>query len=157
MNIPKLFFLGFLVGMRSMTLPAMVSDYLATRKNPTNENFVDGILSQTNVARATKALAMGELLVDKMPFVPARTTILPLTERMGVAGLLAAGLAKPKERIPAALIAAFSAAVGSFVAYELRRRANDQLEVSDLPIAITEDALTVGGSLLWRDTYLERQ
>jgi uncharacterized membrane protein len=157
MNLRKLFFLGFLVGMRSMTLPAMVSDYLATHKNRRSQDFVNGVLSDVNVAKVTKALAAGELLLDKLPFLPARTTLLPLAERMTVAGVLAAGLSNSKERLPAALIAAVSAAVGSYAAYELRRRAGDQLQVSDLPIALTEDALTVGGSLLWRDSYLEHQ
>jgi uncharacterized membrane protein len=155
MDVGKLFFLGFLVGMRSMTLPATVTDHLATHRNRRHYDFANGLLSDANVATATKAFAAGEILVDKLPFLPPRTTPLPLAERMGVAGLLAAALSPSRQRLPAALIAAVSAALGSYIAYELRRRASRQLGVSDVAIALTEDALTMGGSLVWRDTYLE--
>jgi len=155
MNIGKLFFLGFLVGLRSMTLPAVVSDYLATDHNDGQSDSTNGLLSDPTIATITKALAAGELMMDKMPFLPARTTVLPLAERMGVAGFLAAGLTDTKERIPSALIAGLSAIVGSYVGYELRRRAS-KLNISDVALAATEDALAIGGSLLWRNTYLKQ-
>jgi uncharacterized membrane protein len=155
-NALKFSLLGFLVSMRSMTLPAVVSDYLATQPVWRQGNRGNGLLTDTRVAALTKAMAGGEILLDKLPIVPNRTNLLPLAGRIGVAGTLAVMLAKPDERVTSAVAAALAAAVGTYVMHELRTQATDRLNGNDLPSAITEDALVVGGSLLWRDAYLER-
>ncbi|MBC8099730.1 MAG: hypothetical protein H7Y11_09835 [Armatimonadetes bacterium] len=155
MNISKMVLLGLLVAMRSMTASATVVDYLAKHPTYRRNDAIGRIISDPTIALLTKAMAGGEMLLDKMPFMPSRTDFVPLIGRMGVAGMLAARLAKPNERILAIVTASVSAAIGSYVARDMRVRVAQQLNGNHIAPGLAEDALVVGGSLLWRDVFLD--
>jgi uncharacterized membrane protein len=89
-------------------------------------------------------LAIGELIVDKLPFAPPRIQAGPLAVRFLLGGLcgsalaLAAGMPWP---FPAA-VGGISAVVGAYAGYWLRRGITSR-GVKDLPIALLEDATAI--------------
>jgi uncharacterized membrane protein len=90
------------------------------------------------------ALAIGELIADKMPFIPPRIQAGPLAFRFvlgafcGSALALAAGLFW----IFPAAVAGVAAVVGAYSGYWLRRGITSR-RVKDLPIALLEDATAI--------------
>ncbi len=149
--------LGLLVSMRSMTLPAVMSDYLSHRRPAADDNLLYKLLGTQEIAQLTKVMASGEVAADKTPFIPNRTDWMPLLGRMGVAGIMAGVLARRGERMGAAAAAVGAAAVGSHLAYRLRKGAKERFRLPDLAVALAEDAIVLNGSLAWRDTYAADQ
>ncbi len=115
------------------------------------------------------ALAVGELIGDKLPKTPPRTDTFPLLARMafaaGCAAALTFAVAKGGEAAPPgvtsigsitstasvtsmAAIAAVGALAGAFAGFLARRSLTKQAGLPDLPVALVEDALAIGGSLL---------
>lgn len=86
------------------------------------------------------ATAAGELVTDKLPWVPARTTALPYLGR--VSGGLACGsvVAGPI----GALAGAASAAVTTVVGYQCRRLVTQRTRMPATLVALLEDAVAVG-------------
>lgn len=154
-NTSKYITLGLLVAMRSMTLPAVVTDHLSQKKKRKYRDLADELLHDPQVATFAKMAAGGEMLFDKTEFVPARIGFIPLAGRMGVAASLALAVADEEERARAAVVAALAAGYGSFLAYFLRKRIRKRLKIADTPVALAEDALVTRGALWWRDTYLK--
>jgi uncharacterized membrane protein len=96
------------------------------------------------------ALALGELVADKLPSTPARTRPGPFAARIvsgamsggaitaGTGGSLAVG----------AVLGVLGAIVGTMGGYHARRRLVPALKVPDTMIALLEDLVAVGGALL---------
>src|ERR1700748_1867112 len=106
---------------------------------------VPGLLPR-GAGKVTSALAIGEAIADKLPFMPKRTMAPVLITRAVSGGLSGGSITKSKGCSPfagAALGAA--AAVGTaYAAYELRKELGKRLSVPDFLIALAEDALVVG-------------
>jgi len=151
MRIAEAIQIGLLVAMRSMTLPAALSDTLSRDVVPEaarrNEPFPFVLLRNKNVAYFLKLAAVGEIIGDKLPFTPNRTSVGPLFGRMSVAAGLAWTLAEPEERSRMAVIATASAAVSSFAAMTVRQQAAKALHVPDILLALVEDGLVISGSI----------
>jgi uncharacterized membrane protein len=95
------------------------------------------------------AAAVGELLADKLPRMPARTAALPLGGRAFM-GALAAALASPAERrVGAAALGLGAAVATSFLMVNLRRLATEGLGVPNAIAGLAEDAgaLALGRAL----------
>ena len=92
-------------------------------------------------------LAAGELIADKLPFIPNRTDPVPLVGRLVAGGLCGAAVAVAEGRSLGLGLAlgGLGAAVGAFAGYHLRRRATRQGHVPDLEAALIEDTLAVLG------------
>lgn len=95
-------------------------------------------------------LAVGELIGDKLPWIPNRTTLLPLAGRMTMATLCALALCfasgtAPAWPIGAAILGAVAAALAGFY---LRRALTSRAQLPDLLVAAVEDLIAVGGSFL---------
>ena len=139
--------IGTIAGLRSMTAPAVVS-LAANRewiKKPTNSL---ALLANNKTAFLLSALAIGELVADKLPTTPNRTEPLGLTARIVSGGLSAVALTPSKNfAVVAALLGGLSAVAGAFIGYELRKGAGRNFNLPDAVIALTEDAIAVGGGL----------
>ncbi len=110
------------------------------------------------------ALALGELIGDKLPKTPPRTDLFPVIGRMAFAGACGAALAYALREspahvltghptgqalLPAGIIAgALGALIGTFGGFHARRSLTKGAGLPDLPVALIEDAVAVGGSLL---------
>lgn len=106
--------IGMCSGLRSLTPPAVVSWGAST-------GCVDlprplRLLSHPRVASFLLLSALGELLVDKLPFVPSRTVPPVLAWRIGTGAFLGGMLALGREESGGlgALAGAAGAAVGAY-------------------------------------------
>ena len=86
-----------------------------------------------------------ELVLDKLPVLPKRTSPLPLAGRAIYGGLAgAAAYTEAKQPVLAGVaIAAIAAIVSSHLFYHLRAGLRKLLHLPDLPLALLEDALVI--------------
>ncbi len=140
---------GAVAGLRSMTAPAQVARRLsAINGNKDRGNVVSRALANPTIARGLGLGALLELAADKMPFMPARVSALPLGGRalMGAVAAVAWSRARRPAEIATVAILGGAAAVGaSYLAYQLRMRSSAQRgRLGKTLVGLAEDALTLG-------------
>ncbi|HSP80657.1 MAG TPA: DUF4126 family protein [Myxococcaceae bacterium] len=140
--------LGAVAGMRCFSAPAFLS-LLGARKGAAP---IERTLSSKAGARTLSVLALGELVGDKLPGVPARIEPPALASRILSGGLVGALVAR-RNRQPVlglVLLGAATAVASSFAFYSLRRFATQRLHVPNVLAGLLEDALvvTAGNRLL---------
>jgi uncharacterized membrane protein len=125
---------GAVAGMRSMAAPAIISRL-----------GVPGLLPE-GAGTVTAALAIGELIADKLPFMPNRTIAPGLITRAVSGGFSGGSITKSKGCSPfvGAAVGAAAAVGTAYAACELRKELRKRLKVPDFLIALAEDALVVG-------------
>jgi uncharacterized membrane protein len=110
-------------------------------------NTVDPVrhgLSSVTAGRVLPALAIGELIADKLPGIPARIEAGPLVGRAFVGAVLGWSAGRGRlGRAAAAAIGAAAAVAGAKAGYHARRRLTERHHVPDSAIAVIEDAITV--------------
>jgi uncharacterized membrane protein len=137
------FSIGVVAGLRSFTAPAAVcwAAHLGWL-------HLDGsklaFLGTTTAVYISSALALMELVLDKQPWIGARTKPGPLIFRLVTGGLSGAALGS----MLGAISGGVGALVGAFGGYQARHRIVSNLKVPDIAVALVEDALAVGGALL---------
>lgn len=143
--------IGFVAGLRSLTAPAVVS--WAARLGwihlaGSGLAFMGSLPAVCILSLA----ALGELVVDKLPSTPARTSPFPLTARVLLGALagatLAAGAGGGAGPATGALCGVAGALLGTFGGYQARVRLVRALGGADLPVALLEDLVAIGGALL---------
>ncbi len=94
-------------------------------------------------------LALGELIVDKLPNTPNRTAPMGLIARIVMGGLTGAcvSLGGGKSALVGAGLGAVGGIVGCFAGYQARARLVKFLRQPDFNIALVEDLIAIGGSL----------
>jgi uncharacterized membrane protein len=143
------FLIGAVTGLRSLTPPAIVC--WAARFGwlhflGTDLAFID----RPATLIIFTLLAIVELIADKLPTTPARTAAPGLIARIVFGGCCGAaisvsvggGLAGP---LLAGVIGAVS---GTFAGYNLRHALVIRAHIPDLFVALIEDLVAIGGSLL---------
>jgi uncharacterized membrane protein len=96
------------------------------------------------------ALALGELIADKLPRTPARTAPLGLIARIvlgafcGVAVAASAG----GNLFVSAIVAVVGALIGTFGGYNARHALLLRAHLPDFAVALAEDVIAVAGGLL---------
>lgn len=144
-SLVRILGLGFVSGLRSMAGPALLARYL--RENAPEEwpHPLLQFIGQEPGASLVQLFAGGELLADKLPFVPARTDPLPLAGRAAAGAAVGAALSALEGRSPLAGAALGSAAavVGAAAGYQARRALTGENRLPDVAVALVEDALTV--------------
>lgn len=140
--------IGAIAGLRALTAPAIVSRYVRRKDLKLHSSRLK-FLKSGNAANTFAALALGELVTDKLPFTPGRTKPPSLAARIASGALCGAALYSARKRALAqgALFGGLGAVAGSFAGMELRRRIGDGLHVSDTAVAVAEDALAVTGGV----------
>ena len=94
-------------------------------------------------------LAIGELIGDKLPKTPSRTEVFPLIARV-VSGALAGAaltITAGAALILGIVIGAVGAVIGTYGGYYLRRALTGRVGLPDLPVALVEDLVAIGGGL----------
>jgi uncharacterized membrane protein len=137
--------MGAVAGMRSMSSPAIISQLARSGALPSGDGKL-AFLDKPMTAKALTIAAMGEMVADKLPFLPKRTKAPSLIWR-AVAGAFAGAVICSSKHRPVAAGAAIGAAAAVGVSYgfqELRRIAGEKLNVPDAAVAVVED-LIVGG------------
>jgi len=141
--------IGMVAGLRSLTAPAVVS--WAAQWNWINlQNSSIAFLGSIRAAWIFTALALAELIADKLPFTPARTKPGGFLARIVTGGLSGAALCftAGESIILGAVLGAVGAIVGAFAGYELRHRLVTKRNAPDLWIALIEDGVAIGGAFL---------
>lgn len=134
--------IGAVSGLRSLAGTAIIAE-AANRKllklNKTPFNW----LAEEHVARISQILAAGEMIADKLPFMPKRTNVPSLIGRFAtgaICGMAVAGRRKPKERAISGLVAGGAAIGASYAGYLFRKK----VQLPGIAAALIEDAVAVG-------------
>src|SRR5580693_7989205 len=136
------FAIGVIAGLRTFTAPAVVcwAAHLGWMNlHGSHLAFLGSIITVVIVT----LLAIFELVNDKLPKTPNRTTPGPLGFRIVMSGLSGAALAIAGVQAvwPGAILAIVGALVGGFGGYEVRHQIVTQLKVKDIVVALTEDLI----------------
>lgn len=142
------FLLGCVAGLRAFTAPAVVcwGAHLGwLHFAGTSLGFMDYMVTLVIFT----LLAIGELITDKLPKTPARTTPPQLIARILFGGFAGAALSVGAggTLVTGLLAGVVGAAIGTFAGYHMRHALVTQLRVPDLPVAVMEDLLAIAGGL----------
>jgi uncharacterized membrane protein len=142
------FLIGVMAGLRSMTAPAAVS--WAARMGWLHlANTPLAFLGYAVTPYIFTILAIGELIADKLPKTPSRKTPGPFIGRIVTGGLSGAALGAASQSLTGGLVAgALGGMAGTVGGYEFRSRLVKATGGKDLPIALLEDLIAVGGAIL---------
>jgi uncharacterized membrane protein len=142
------FVIGVIAGLRSLTAPAVLA--WATRLGwiDLHGSSLAFMGSATAVGILT-VLAIGELIADKRPSTPSRTSPPGLIGRIVTGGLSGAVIAAAGSQSIAlgAGLGVAGGLAGTFAGYEARTRLVKALKLPDFVIACLEDAVAIGGAL----------
>jgi uncharacterized membrane protein len=147
--------IGTLAGMRSASAPA-IACYILSRNRPEELTHSSlRFMESDSLATVLKVLAIGELIVDKLPFTPPRIKSFSVSARVFSGGLSAAAISKAKGNsvIAGAILGSAAAFVATFLFYFLRKKAGEKLNVYDPLLGAFEDALVIGAGLELTRSY----
>jgi uncharacterized membrane protein len=141
--------IGFVAGLRSLTAPAAVSwaahlGWLDLQGSPL------AFMGSTAAVAVFSILALAELVADKLPTTPNRTTPGPLMARIVMGGLAGACTSVSAGRllVVGMVLGGIGGVIGAFTGYEVRKRLASGPKVKDIIIALLEDLLALGLALL---------
>jgi uncharacterized membrane protein len=142
------FLIGVITGLRSMTAPAAVS--WAARLGRLH---LEGSWLAWLAAAATSYLftlaAIGELIADQLPKTPSRKAPPGFITRILVGALCGAAFGIHGGAMTGGLLAGVAGAIaGTLGGYEARVRLVKATGGKDLPIALLEDLVAIGGAIL---------
>jgi uncharacterized membrane protein len=139
--------IGVVVGLRSMTAPAAVS-WAARLGRLHLENTWLAFLGFAATPYILSVLAIGELIADKLPKTPSRKATVGFMTRLVSGALCGAALGAASQALIGGLLAGVLGAVGGTLGgYEFRARLVKAIGGKDLPIALLEDAIAIGGAI----------
>ena len=141
--------MGAVAGMRSISAPAIATQIV--RSGPLGAgNRQLAFLNRSATARSIAVAAIGELVADKLPFLPKRTKAPSLVWRVLSGALSGAAICAAKKRsaVAGAFLGAAAAAGATYGTYELRRWAGEHFDIPDPVVAIVEDVLVAGSAAL---------
>jgi uncharacterized membrane protein len=140
------FLIGCVCGLRSMTAPAVVAWGTHLGWLHLQASLLAFFTNKITLA-IFSVFAVGELIADKLPFIPARTQVGPLAVRVIFGALCGAALCISAAVSPllGALLGAGGGVAGAFAGYNYRRRL--AARAPDLMLALLEDLVAVGGGL----------
>ena len=141
------FLVGLTTGLRALAPLAIVS-WAAHLGWLHLENTWLAFLGATVTSWILSLLALGELVTDKLPTTPSRKIPMQFGARIVTGALSGAALAAPAGAWITGMVAGIiGAIVGTLAGAELRGRLS-RLVGNDLPIALLEDVIAIGGALL---------
>jgi uncharacterized membrane protein len=133
--------IGAVSGLRSFTGPAIVSEAAHLKVLKLDKTPL-AWLASGNAAKTSIALAVGELIADKLPFIPARTKAPSLAVRFvagALCGAAVAGKRKRNEQIIGAMVGGTAALAAAFAGYQYRKH----VKLPGILAALLEDTLAV--------------
>jgi uncharacterized membrane protein len=141
--------LGAVAGIRSMSAPTVVSQLSESGLMP-QEGSPAAWLNHPTVGKVLKVLATGEMVADKLPFLPDRTQIGPLAARAISGSISGAALTSAAKRPwwAGALIGAGAAVGAAYGFTKLRKWMSEEQNVPTNVIGVVEDAVVAGAAYL---------
>jgi uncharacterized membrane protein len=140
--------LGLATGCRSMMPIAVVCWFARLGHLEVAGSWAFWLANPISVAVFT-LFALGELIGDKLPFIPNRTDIGPLFARIVFGGLIGAAVATGENFywLGGALTGALSAWAGTLLGFHIRRNLTKTRGLRDLSVALTEDVIVTAASI----------
>jgi uncharacterized membrane protein len=137
--------LGTIAGSRTVAAPAALSRAVSDGRIEGLEDTPFAILGSPGVSTVLRILELGELIVDKLPVTPSRTSPPPLLGRAASGGLVGAALFASENRrtLVGGALGAVAAAVSAYAGERLRLQAAEKLGVPDPFVALLEDGLVL--------------
>ena len=141
------FLIGVIAGLRALTPLAVVACAGFWHR------FLQGtplsFMGRLPAAIVFTVLALLELYADQLPSTPSRLAPAGLITRVVTGGLSGACLAAAGAQSIAfgGALGAVGGVVGAFAGYYARTGVVNALKVRDLPIALLEDAIAIGGAI----------
>ena len=141
--------LGIATGMRTMT-PIAILCWFAYLGDLSVDGTWAGWTAKLTTVVIFSVLAVGELVWDKLPWVPARTMPTSLLVRIVFGGLVGAIAATGLEgaAIEGVILGGLGAILGACAGYHIRRALVEEAGWRDWTIAISEDVLAIVGAVL---------
>lgn len=141
------FLIGIFAGLRSLTAPATTA--WAVRLGWLGLERPLSLIGSVPSVVILTVLAIGELVVDKLPTTSSRTSAPGLIARIATGGVTGAciSMSGAQGALPGALLGAAGGAVGCFAGYEVRTRLVKALGTPDIYVALVEDLVAVAGCL----------
>lgn len=139
------FQIGIIAGMRAMTAPAVVSHKLSTTPTEFNADSPLHFMTSPRTATVFKVLAGGELIGDKVPGSPNRTSPPQLAGRIVSGAVSGAALSEAKglSATWGTVLGGLGALAGTFAFFHLRHFLTHDKGLPDPVVALAEDALTI--------------
>jgi uncharacterized membrane protein len=143
------FAIGLITGLRSMTGPALVCWAAHLGWLSLGDSRL-AFMESTLATYVFSAFALGELVADKLPFIPNRTSPGPLFGRIVLGALCGAAMCISADYSPAvgAILGGTGGLAGAFAGYQARRALVKRSRLPDWVVAVLEDVVAVGGGLL---------
>jgi uncharacterized membrane protein len=143
--------IGFVAGLRSLLAPAAVSwaahlGWLNLQDTPL------AFMGSTAAVAIFSILALAELVADKLPMTPSRTTPGPLLARIVMGSLTGACIGASNGQgllVAGMVVGGIGGVVGAFAGYNARKRLVSGLKVKDTVIAVLEDLVAIGLAYLF--------
>ena len=138
-------------GIRSMAAPALLARAVERGDVTGLRGTGFAALGSEGVSTLLQTLMLGEMVGDKTPLVPARTSAGPLLGRALSGALVGSALFVSRRRpgVPGALLGLLSAVAGVYAADRLRSAATQGLGLPDPVFGLIEDGFVLfGGSRL---------
>jgi uncharacterized membrane protein len=142
--------IGFVAGLRSLTAPAAVS-WAAHLGWLNLQGSSLAFMGSTAAVAIFSILALAELVADKLPMTPSRTTPGPLMARIvmgSLSGACIAASAGPGLLLGGMVLGGIGGVIGAFAGYQARRRLVSGLKVKDAVVAVLEDLVAIGLAFL---------
>jgi uncharacterized membrane protein len=134
--------IGAVSGLRSFTGPAIISQAAGHRLVDVKKGPLSWLASP-RTGQITALLAAGELIADKLPFMPNRTDTPALIARFlagAVCGAAVAPTRKTNHRLAGALIGGAAAVGAAYAGLQYRKH----VKLPKLAAALIEDTVAVG-------------
>lgn len=141
--------LGVLAGMRSTAAPAIASHILSHHHSKQLEHSPLSFMQSKNLAIALKVMAVGELVIDKLPSTPNRTKPVVIAARCFSGALAGACIYKAANGnlVIGALLGGTVAFASTFGSFFLRKSVVNKSHLMDPLIGAIEDALVIGAGV----------
>jgi uncharacterized membrane protein len=143
------FIIGIIAGLRSLTAPALVSWAAHIGWLDLSGSHLH-FLGSTAAAIVLSLLALGELVMDKLPKTPNRTSSGPLVFRVITGGFSGAVICVSAHQslVIGVILGSLGGIVGAFAGYGIRRRLVKNSGHPDFAVAIAEDIIAIAGGFL---------
>jgi uncharacterized membrane protein len=137
--------LGAIAGFRSMAAPATLSRAVSAGRIKGLEDTPFSALGSPGVSTVLRMMEIGELIVDKLPVTPSRTSPPPLLGRMASGSLVGAALFASEDRrsLVGGALGAAAALASAYAGERLRLQAAEKLGMPDPIVALLEDGLVL--------------
>ncbi|RFZ84634.1 DUF4126 family protein [Mucilaginibacter terrenus] len=137
--------LGLVAGMRTMYAPAVASHMYSRHKSRYLRHDPLSFMQSITASKIFKVLAAGELVGDKLPTAPNRTSAPGLIGR-AISGMLVGSVvyrANGKPPVVGGLIGGAAAVASTFGCFLLRRAVVKSTKIPDPYIGAVEDVLVI--------------